>query len=202
MKKIFFFILFLTITIIITSINIFLKINSDFNHIIGIDINLILYFTITTICVFVINNIFKKSNLKDSKNFKKDIKNTFSNSFCISSIISIVFACIIYGSFKNILEIFNLKEGLINYTNFATKIWFISSPFIGLEVAIFRYFYEIDYFVIPIKILIYKLLIFFIISILFFSERKINCFIYAKPISDIISLIYYTRVCFDLTLNN
>ena len=191
MKKIFFFIFLLTLTIFIASINIFLKINSDFNHIIGIDINLILYFTITTICVIVINKIFKKSNLKDSKNFKKDIKNTFSNSFFISSIISIIFACIIYGFLKNILEIFNLKEGLINYTNFATKIWLI-----------FKYFYEIDYFVIPIKILIYKLLVFLIISILFFSERKINCFIYAKPISDIIFLIYYTRVCFDLTLNN
>lgn len=202
MKKIFYFFVIFTLILFVFSINIFFKIKSDLNHIIGIDINLILYLTITIICAIIINNIFKKANLKKSKNFRKDIKNTFSNAFFISSIISIISALIIYGFLKNILEIFNLKEGIINYTNFATKIWFISSPFIGLEVAIFRYFYEINYFKAPIKILIYKLLIFFVICFLFFSDRKTNCFIYAKPICDLIFLIYYTRICFDLTLNN
>ena len=202
MKKIFYFFIILTLIIFITSINIFLKINSNFNHIIGIDINLILYLIIYIICIITINKIFKKANLKTSKNYRRDIKTAFANSFFISSLISIIYACIIYGFLKNILEIFNLKEGIINYCIFATKIWFISSPFIGLEVAVLKYFCELEYFKTPIKLLILKLLLFFIISFLFFEQRKASCFIYAKTLSDIIFLIYYTKICFDITLNN
>lgn len=185
-----------------SSINIFLKINSDLNHIIGININLILYLIITIICVLVTNRIFKKANLKNSKRYRKDIKISFANSFFASSIVSIVSACIIYGALENILELFNLKEGIINYTIFSSKIWFISSPFIGLEITVFRYFHELDYFKIPIILLISKLLTFFVICVCFYFDKKINCFIYAKPICDIIFLIYYTRTCFDATLNN
>ena len=157
---------------------------------------------ITIICSFVINQIFKKSNLLNSKNFRKDMKTTFANAFITSSIISIVSACVVYGFLKNILGILNLKTGLINYCIFASKIWFISSPFIGLEIAVFKYFSTIEYWKRPIQILIYKLLAFLLISFLFYSTRKNNCFIYAKPLSDIIFLIYYSRICFDITLNN
>ena len=200
MKKIFYFFVIFTLILFVFSINIFFKINSDLNHIIGININLILYLIINLICIIVIDKTFKKAKLKKSTQYRKDIKNAFTNSFLVSSIISIISALIIYGFLKNILEIFNLKEGIINYINFIIQIWFISSPFIGLELVCFRYFYEIEYFNIPIKILIYKLLTFFIISCLFYEKRKLNCFIYSKPICDIIFLIYYTKICFDLTL--
>lgn len=133
MKKIFYCFIFLTLITFIISINIFLKINSNLNHIIGVNINLILYLFITFLCIIKVNSIFKKSNLKDSKNYRKDIKIAFANSFFSSSIISIISACIIYGFSKNIFNFLNLKDGLINYTLFVSKIWFISSPFIRLR---------------------------------------------------------------------
>ena len=130
MKKFFYIFVFLALIAFITSINIFLKLNSDFNHIVGTNINLVLYFLITFLCIIKVNSIFKKANLKESKNYRKDMKIAFANSFFSSSIISIISACIVYGFSKNIFQFLNLKEGLINYTSFVTKIWFISSPFI------------------------------------------------------------------------
>ena len=201
MKKFFYFFIILIFIIFVSIINIFLKINSDLNHIIGIDIILILHLLITCFCIIFTNKYFKKFDLKNSKNFRRDIKTAFANSFFTSSIISIVSACIIYGFLKNILELLNLKSGIINYCLFASKTWFISSPFIGLEVAVFKYFSTIEYFKKPIEILILKILLFFIISFLFYSTRKLNCFIYAKPICDLILLVYYSQICFGITLN-
>ena len=201
MKKTFYSFLILILIILISSINIVLKINSDLNHIIGTDIILGLFLLIVIACTITTNIIFKKSNLKDSKNFKKDIKIAFANSFVTSSIISIISACIIYGFLKNILELINLKEGLINYTMFAAKIWFITSPFIGLEIAVFKYFSSIDYLKRPIQLFIFKILLFSAISFLYFKNGNISGFIYSKPLCDIIFLAYYSRICFDITLN-
>ena len=137
MKKIFYFFLILISITFIISINVFLKINSDLNHIIGININLILWFCLIFLCTIKINHIFKKANLNESKKYRKDMKIAFANSFFSSSIISIVSACIIYGFLKNFLQFLNLKEGLINYTYFVSKIWFISSPFIRFRSCSF-----------------------------------------------------------------
>ena len=125
----------------------------------------------------------------------------FANSFFRNSIISIISACIIYGFLEIILKELNLKNGLINYCTFICKIWFISSPFIGLEISVIKYFSELEYFIKPIKIFIYKTLIFFIISFLCYNDKGINCFVYAKPLCDIIFLFYYSKICFDITLN-
>lgn len=200
MKKFFFLIFTCIVITFLALINIFLYIYSDSNHLIGMSINLILYFTLIIICIIISNNIFKKSNLTNSKNYRKDIKKTFADSFFKTSIISIFLACIIYGYLKDILKLIHLKEGLINYCIFSTKIWFISSPFLGLTITVFRYFYELDYFYTPIFILLYKLFTFFLISFLFFYSKKINCFLYAKTICDIIFLIYYSKVCFSIIL--
>lgn len=201
MKKFFYIVLVLIFIIFIGGINIFLKINSDLNHILGTDIILILYLLIVISCSIVTNITFKKSRIEKTKNFKRDLKITFANSFVASSIISIVSACMIYGFLKNILDFIGLKTGLINYTMFAAKIWFISSPFIGLEIVVFKYFSVIDYFKKPIIILISKLFIFLAISFLYFSNNNMNGFIYARPLCDIIFLFYYSKICFDITLN-
>ncbi len=200
MKKLFYFFVFLTVIIFVGSINIFLKINSNLNHIIGIDINLIIYLITTLICIYTSNKIFKKANLNKVKYYRRGIKITFANSFFATSIISMISACITYGFLEKILKNFNLGAGLINYTIFASKIWFISSPFIGLEVTVFRYFYEIGYFKTPIKYLIWKLMLFFIVSFLFYQERKLNCFIYSKAICDIFFLFLYSKICFEATI--
>lgn len=202
MKKIFYVFLFSLGLLFIGILNTFLKINSDLNHILGINIILVLQLLIIIFCAIITNRHFKNIDFKNSKNYRKDIKTAFANSFFATSIFSIFSACIIYGFLKNILEVFNLQNGVINYCIFASKIWFISSPFIGLEVAVFKYFFTIDYFKKPIIILIFKLILFLLISFLFYGTRKINCFVYAKPICDIFFLLYYSRICFDITLSN
>lgn len=201
MKKIFYFFLIFTSLMFIGSINLFLKENSDLTHIIGINIIIGIYLLISLICMFITTYSFKKLNLDNSKNYRKDIKIAFANSFFKTSLFSIISACIIYGFLENILETLGLKDGIINYCTFAAKIWFISSPFIGLEIAVFQYFYSIEYLKKPVIILILKLLTFLTISFLYYESRKNNCFIYAKPVCDIIFLIYYSRICFDVTLN-
>lgn len=201
MKKIFYAVLLSEIILFVFATNIFLKTQADFNHVIGINIILVIYFFIIFLCKIIIDKIFKKIDLANSKNFRRDLKNTFASAFFSSSIISIILACIIYGFLENILDLLGLRTGLINYCSFIAKIWFISSPFIGLEIVVFKYFSMIEYFQKPLKILIIKLFVFLFISCLFYTSRKTNCFIYAKPLCDIIFLFYYSRICFDITLN-
>ena len=172
-------------------------------RLIGMSIVIGITLLISIGCFFIIRKIFKKANLDSSKNFRKDIKTTFANSFVASSIFSIAIACIIYGFLGNILEKIGLENGIVNYTIFASKIWFISSPFIGLEIAIFEYFNFLNYCKKPIFIFLIKLLVFGIICILYcFTSRKANCFIYAKPLCDFVFLLYYSKICFDITISN
>ena len=201
MKKLFYFIVILSFLIFISFINLFLKLKSDINHILGINLIIGINLFILIGCLFIINIYFKKSNLNSSKNYRKDIKTVFANSFVASSIFSIIVACIVYAFFQNILEILSLGQGLIHYCLFVAKIWFISAPFIGLELTVFKYFDAIDYWKKPITLLRLKLLTFFIVSFLYYGSRKSNSFIYAKPVCDILFLIYYSKICFDVTLN-
>jgi hypothetical protein len=156
--------------------------------------------TLHIICLITINIIFKNSNLEKKKKFKENIQNAVANSFFISSIISIIGALIVYCLLKNILGIFNIKEGIINYTVFAAKTWFVSSPFIGLELTIFKYFFKLETHKKTNIILVLKFLIYCILSAILYIKFKNNCVVYAKPICDIIFLPYYTKVCFDLVL--
>ena len=171
-------------------------------HVVGISIILGITVFISLICFIIIHNTFKKAKLDSSKFFGKDVKVAFANSFFASSIFSIIAACIIYGFLETILEKIGLEESLINYCIFASKIWFISSPFIGLEIAVFEYFNSLGYYKKPLLISIIKLITFVIICALYYSSRKLNCFIYAKPVCDFIFLVYYSKICFDITLSN
>ena len=202
LKKIFYSVLFVEFLLFYGIINLFLKINSDFNHIIGINIILTLNLFMVIVCKFFIDKAFKKNNLSNSQNYRKDLKNVFANSFLKTSAFSILFALIIYGFLKNFLQMLNINEGIINYCVFASKIWFISSPFFGLEVLIFKYFEELDFFKKPIIISIFKIIIYFAISFLFFIKYQNNCIMYAKPVCDFIFLVYYSKICFDITHSN
>ena len=201
MKRIFYAVLLIEIILFVLAANIFFKTHADFNHVISINIIFAINFIIILVCKIVIDKIFKKTNLDNSKSFRRDLKNTFASAFFSSSLISIILACLVYGLLEKTLELFNIKTGIINYCSFIAKIWFISSPFIGLEIVVFKYFSTIKYFQKPLKILIMKLFVFLFISCLFYTSRKANCFIYAKPICDILFLFYYSRICFDITLN-
>lgn len=186
----------------IASINLFLKINSNINHIIGINIILGIFMAISLINVLIVNRKFKKLDFSNHKVLAKNLKAAFANAFFASSIFSIISACVIYGFLKDILDKFNLSDGVINYCVFAAKIWFISSPFIGLEIVVFKYFSTLEYFNKPILILILKALVFVGISLIEYRTRNVNCFIYAKPICDVIFLPYYSKICFGITIFN
>ena len=115
-------------------------------------------------------------------------------------IVLIILSLIIYTFLRNILNLFNLKTGLINYIIFSSKIWFVSSPFIGLEITILRYFQELEIYKTPLIISIVKLILFIFCGLILHFKYPSNCLIYAKPISDICLLFYYTKICFELTL--
>ena len=200
-KKIFYLVLSCEIILFFLTISIFMRKYSDFTHIAGTYIVLAIYILMIFLCKIVVDVIFRKTNFKTSKNFRRDMKNTFANAFFSSSLVAIILACILYGFSHQVFELLGFPTGIINYCSFITKIWFISSPFIGLEITIFKYFSTLEYFPKPIKLIVSKFLLFICISILFYTSRKINCFIYAKPVSDILFLFYYSKICLDITLN-
>lgn len=143
MKKLFYFFLILISVLFIVSINVFLNYVSNSTHIISTNIILGLYFGITIVCLWIVHHYFQKNQSDSFQNFRKNIKIAFSNAFIISSIVSILFACIIYTFLKNILEIVKLENGMIQYCLFASKIWFISSPFIrsrNFHFSLFFYY--------------------------------------------------------------
>ena len=140
--------------------------------------------------------------MQKSKNFKEDLSCAVANSFFINSLIAIPLAILIYAFLKKFLVIIKVPDGIINYTIYATKIWFISSPFIGLEITIFKYFSEIKYYKTPILLVTFKFIIFIILSIPLYFKYNISCIIYAKIITDILFLFYYTKTCFGITMKD
>jgi len=194
------FIILLSLLFILT-INIFFKINSNLIHIIGINIVIFLNLIISLACIIISKIIFKKNNQNSIKKFNEFIKTSVADSFFITSIISIISSILIYCLLKKFLYILNIDNGIINYTVFAAKIWFISSPFIGLEIVIFKYFKEINYSKKIIFILIIKFILYLFISLIAHIKYPNSCLIYAKPICDFLFLFYYSKICFQLTLN-
>lgn len=180
-------------------ISLFFKLITDTNHIIGITIIIGITVVINIISIVFIDFFFKKYDLESVKGLRINLKKAISNAYVASSIISIVFALVVYTSFDKILELTNLSVGIINYTFFIAKIWFISSPFWGLELTIFKYYSFLDYDKKIGKIFVTKVLIWLILGCIFYFKYKVNCLIFAKPITDFVFLIYYTKICFDLT---
>lgn len=171
-------------------------------HIISISIILVIYILISLGCIFIVYKKLKKANLNNSKNFRKDIRTAFANSFYASSIFSIIVACIIYFFEEKILEKLNFDEGIINYCMFITKIWFISAPFIGLQFSVFGYYISLDYWKKILKIIFSKILVYIILCFIYYKSKKYNCFIYAKTLCDFIFMTYYSKICFDITLTS
>jgi hypothetical protein len=201
-KKLSIFINILIAILFVIILNLFEKFQNDTVHLISINIILLLNLIISIACLITIHIVFKKSHLEKSKKFKENIQNAVANSFLASSIISIIGAIIIYCLLKNILGIFNIKEGIINYTIFATKTWFVSSPFIGLELVILKYFSKLESHAKTVIIIALKFVVYCILAGILYIKFKTNCVVYAKPICDIIFLIYYTKVCFDLVFKS
>jgi hypothetical protein len=198
-KKLSSFLCILIAIIFAVCINIFLKLTSDTTHLFGINILLIFNLFIYIIDAIAIAIIFKRTDFsKNGKDFRLNLKMTIANSFCISSFISIICAIIIYCFSGKILSLFSLSSGIINYSTFALKTWFIASPFIGLELTIFYYYSIIACNQKPVFILLVKFLAYVILALCFHLISKTNCIVYAKPICDILFLIYYIKICFNI----
>ncbi len=198
-SKIFYLVI---IFIFILIINIFFKISLDtYSSIIGINIVIIINILILFLCVIATNILLKKSKI-DKNNFKMSLANYISNSFIINSVITIFSSIVIYGFFKDILNLFNIRIGIVNFAVYSAKIWFISMPIMGIEITILKYFHIIEYIKKPVIILISKIILYCILSFILYFKYNYSCVIYAKPICDAIFLIYYSKICFDLTMKN
>lgn len=183
----------------IVLLKIYLKLKTNLLKIIAMDFILIANIAIIIICSIVVWYIFRQYNFKKKKKFKKFISSAVARAFLYSSIASIIFAIIIYGFFGKIIKNIHIASSIQNYAILYSKIWFVATPFIGLEITIFKYFSKIESYLKPVLICILKLLIYVGLTALFYIKFPNECFVYAKPISDILFLPYYIKICLDLT---
>ena len=148
MKKITYKILIILIFII------YILITNIFNLILNNEIKFISFNIINSIyliliisCIVISNIIFKKNNFKEDdspKLFRQKLSEAVSNSFVFSTIFTTIIIILLYQFFEDILDTINIKTGIIHHTIYSLKIFFVSLPFLGLEVTILRYFYQIN----------------------------------------------------------
>ena len=189
---------------------IYIIVTNIFNFILGnkiryIGFNIInsIYLTLILSCIIITNIIFKKSNFKENdspKDFRNKLSESVSNSFVISTIVSTVVIILLYQFFRDILIYLNIETGIINYTIYALKIFFVSIPFLGLEITILRYFYQINCYGKIIKIILSKFLIFIFFTFILFFKYSYSSILYSKVVTDILFLYFYTKTCFAITI--
>lgn len=165
-------------------------------------INLI-YFALISTCIFICHKTFKQYNFQSNdsaKNFRKKMSEATSNSFIISTIIATTVVILLFQFLEDILKYLNFKVGIINYTVYALKIFFVSIPFLGLEFTIYKYFYELECYLKISKILFLKVLTFFIFTFTLFLKYNTSSYLYARILTDILFLYYFTKTCFEITI--
>ena len=162
-----------------------------------------IYIILIFSCIFISNILFKKNNFKENDSpidFRKKISEAVANSFTISTIFTTIIILLLYHFLEKILFYLNIKTGIIHHTIYSLKIFFVSLPFLGLEITIHRYFYQINCYNKIIGIIFSKLIIFIILSILLFFKYNTSSILYSKLITDILYLYFYTKTCFALTI--
>ena len=161
------------------------------------------YIILILACILLCHINFKKYDFKSNdsaKSFRKKMSEAVANSFAISTIVSTLVIILLFHFLENILEVLNFNQGIINYIIYATKIFFVTIPFLGLEITIYCYLYELECYSKVCKTLFLKVFIFFILtSILFFKYNTSSCF-YAKIFTDLLFLFYFTKTCFEITI--
>lgn len=202
-KNIYRILILLIVLIYILITNIFNFIFGNRVRLIGFNIINSIYLVLVFSCIIISNIIFKKNNFKENdspKDFRKKLSESVSNSFVISTIFSTTIIILLYQFFRNILEYLKFETGIINYTIYALKIFFVSIPFLGLEITILRYFYQINCYDKIIKINLLKLLLFIIFSFILFFKYNTSAILYSKLIDDMLFLYFYTKTCFSITI--
>lgn len=189
---------------------IYTLITNTYNFILGnqtkfISFNIInsIYLILIFSCILISNIIFKKSDFKENdlpKDFRNKMSESVSNSFVISTIFSITIVILLYQFLKNILEYLQISTGIINYTIYALKIFFVSIPFLGLEITVLRYFYQINCYDKILKIISSKFLIFITLSFVLFFKYNSSSILCSKLITDLLFLYFYTKTCFSITI--
>ena len=175
------------------------------NEIKFISFNIInsIYLILIISCIVISNIIFKKNNFKDDdnpKDFRKKLSDSVTNSFIISTIFTTIIILLLYQFFEKILLTLNIKTGIIHHTIYSLKIFFVSLPFLGLEITILRYFYQINCYNKIIENIFVKFIIFILLSFLLFFKYSSSSILYAKLITDLLYLYFYTKTCFAITI--
>ncbi len=189
---------------------IYILITNIFNLILNNEIKFISFNIINSIyliliisCIVISNIIFKKNNFKEDdspKLFRQKLSEAVSNSFVFSTIFTTIIIILLYQFFEDILDTINIKTGIIHHTIYSLKIFFVSLPFLGLEVTILRYFYQINCYNKIIEITFSKLIIFILLGILLFFKYNSSCILYSKFLTDMLFLYFYTKTCFAITI--
>lgn len=162
-----------------------------------------IYLILIGTCIFICYRTFKKYNFqeKDSaKSFRKKMSEATSNSFIISTIITTTIVILLFQFLEDILEYLKFEKGIINYTVYALKIFFVSIPFLGLEITIYKYFYELECYSKICKIFSFKILTFFIFTFALFFKYNTSSCLYARILTDLLFLYYFTKTCFEITI--
>ena len=197
------FLFILIFSIYIAFINIFsLLLGNQIQFISLLIINLI-HILLIAFNIIILNNEFKKNNFNANDNlkvFRKKISESVSNGFIISTLFNVVIILLLYQFLGDILNILNIKTGILNYTIYILKIFIVTIPFLGLEITIFRYFKEINCYNNIFYLLLYKLIIFIILTIIIFFKYNLSSILYSKIITDFIFLYFYTKTCFSITI--
>ena len=175
------------------------------NEIKFISFNIInfIYLILIFSCIIISNIIFKKNDFKEDdnpKNFRKKISEAVSNSFVITTIFTTLIILLLYQFLEKILFTLNIKTGIIHHTMYSLKIFFVSLPFLGLEITILRYFYQINCYNKIIETIFIKLIIFIVLSIILFFKYSTSSILYSKLITDLLYLYFYTKTCFGITI--
>lgn len=202
-KNIYRILIVLIFLIYILSTNIFNFILGNKIRFIGFNIINSIYLILIFSCIIISNIIFKKSDFKENdspKEFRNKLSESVSNSFVISTIISTVVIILLYQFFREILTYLNIETGIINYTIYALKIFFVSIPFLGLEITILRYFYQINCYDKIIKVILSKFFIFLFLTFILFFKYNSSAILYSKLVTDMLFLYFYTKTCFGITI--
>lgn len=149
-------------------------------QIIGIALNLIIYFIITfpLLIICFIKKIYSS-------------KEIFIKWCIISTLIEIVLSIILYTFSKEIFFFFPVSNGIKNYAVYASKILFITSSFYSLKFLIPTYLFENSSKSKTLLLVFLKIILTFcMIFILNFIFNTKGIF-YAFPICDLIFYVIY-----------
>ena len=125
--------------------------------------------------------------LLNRKNYKSK-KNIYKISF-YSILYGILTSSIFYIVPKKFFSFFTNVNGIINFCSYASKIIFITSSIIGIQIIILLFFYFQKQIKKTAILFLLKTAVLAILILILYNLYHITGFLYAIPISDIVFLL-------------